>query len=345
MSRDQSPAGPAAGPPNGVVPAAEPGAGRADARPPAAEPDGHETDGNTPLAAPSSPFAKLRARSLLPWTIVGGLILLGAFHLFVLLTPLDAGNEQTSAVLFGLAAYGALASWIVWACRRSNVGLRRLVGTLPGTHNWLSWLRLALLLAVAMAFSYGSWFLFAYVLSILSPGLLEFLIEALWPESNPTIGYQLAMGVVAVILAPILEEGVFRGILVNRWGYRWGLRTALVASSIAFGLLHANPVGIGIVGLVAALLYLQTRTLIVPIAFHAANNLVATIWDHLSGDSGPLDVATEIQGLRDDIFLGVLLVAISLPILVSYIRHNWPARDAAIPYSWSQTRSGIAETP
>lgn len=298
----------------------------------AAGPNGAPRDTDLPDHRPSNPFETLRATTVIPWVIVGSLVLVAAFHLLALLTPLYADDPRISEVVFGFAVYGALASWIVWACRRSGIGIRRLMGTLPEGYGLLSWTRLAALLAVTIGFSYSSWYLFAYALSIVAPGVLEFLIEALWPESDPGTGYRLAMAVIAVILAPVLEEGFFRGILLNRWGSRWGLPTALVASSIAFGVLHANPVGIGIVGLVAALLYLQTRTLIVPIVFHAANNLVATLWDQLSGDSGPPDAAAEIRELRDGILFGVVLVAITLPILIRYIRRHWPAREAAIPY-------------
>ncbi len=298
----------------------------------AAGPNGEEHDTNPPAGGPRNPFENLRATSVVPWVIAVSLILVAAFHILAFLTPLEADSEQTTEVVFGLAVYAALASWIVWACRRSGIGLRRLVATLPEGYDWFSWVALAALLAVTIAFSYASWYLFVYALSTVAPGVLEFLIEALWPEEDPSTGYRLAMAVIAVILAPVLEEGFFRGILVNRWGSRWGLPTALVASSIAFGVLHANPVGIGLVGLIAALLYLRTRTLVVPIAFHAANNLVATVWDYLAGDSGPLDVAAEVRELRDGILFGVVLVAITLPILIWYIRRNWPARDAALPY-------------
>ena len=298
----------------------------------AAGPNGDEEAAVRPPAGPSNPFEDLRATTVIPWMIAGTLILVGVFHVFALLTPLGAEGPQTSEVIFGLAIYGALASWIVWACRSSGIPLRRLLGTLPRGYNWLSWSRLAALLAVTIGFSYSSWYLFAYLLSAVAPGVLEFLIEALWPESDPSTGYRLAMVVIAVILAPILEEGFFRGILVNRWGSRWGLPTALIASSIAFGVLHANPVGIGLVGLIAALLYLQTRTLIVPILFHTTNNLVATVWDYLAGDAGSLNVAAEIQELREGILFGIVLVAITLPILIRYVRRNWPARDAALPY-------------
>ena len=109
--------------------------------------------------------------------------------------------------------------------------------------------------------------------------------------------------------------------------------TAVVASSVAFGILHANPVGIGIVGLVAALLYLRSGTLIVPIVFHGANNLIATVAESMSDVSVPLDMAAEVQAARDDVAIGVILVGFTLPVLVWYIRRGWPAPETAIPYA------------
>lgn len=278
-----------------------------------------------------NPFEHLRTRTVIPWVIVASIALVAVFFVLALLTPLDASDPQTFEVMVGFALYGALASWVVWACHRSGIGLRRLVGTLPDGYNWLSWVRLAGLLAVTMLFSYGSALVLFYGLATVAPGVLEFLIEAVAAGPDPRIGHRLALAAEVVILAPILEEALFRGIFVNRWGYRWGVPTALAVSSIAFGVLHANPVGIGVAGLVAALLYLRTRTLIVPIVFHAANNLVPTLAEWLD-PSGPLDIAAEIQAVRDDVLIGVALVAVSLPILARYIRRHWPGRDAALPY-------------
>lgn len=301
--------------------------------------DGHrESSGPSPQA--SDPFEDLRARSAIPWVLVGGLALFVVFYLVAFLAPLDAGAPQTVEILFGLALYGALASWIVWACRRSDIDLRRLGGTLPQGWDGWSWVRVAGLLVLTMAFSLGSWLVWAWALSALAPGALEFLLESLRTEPDSALGYRVSLAVLAVIAAPVLEEAFFRGILVNRWGYRWGLPAAVIASSAAFGILHANPLGIGVVGAIAALLYLRTRTLIVPIAFHAANNLVGIAGEFLSGASEPLDVAAEIQAARNDGALGAIIVAVSLPMLVWYVVRRWPARDAPLPYAGADEVGG-----
>ena len=164
-----------------------------------------------------------------------------------------------------------------------------------------------------------------------APGVLEFLLEAVESTPDPPLAYQVAVAVVAVVLAPAIEEVLFRGVLLNRWAVKWSVAKAVVATSLAFGILHANPVGITVVGLVAAVLYLRTGTLLVPIAFHAANNLIATILDFMAGPE-PMDVAAEIQDIRDGSLWGFAIVAVTLPVLVWYLRRNWPGREAGIPY-------------
>ena len=232
----------------------------------------------------------MRTRTVIPWMIIGTVLLMVAFHIVARVTPLDLGGESAIELAGMVAGYTALLTWILWICRRSGIGLRQLVGRPP---TGLIWLTMPAVLVVAMGFSIGSWFLFAYALSMVFPGALEFLLTTMETPVDQSIGYRIGMFLVVVVMAPVLEELSFRGVLLNRWGYKWGLGKALIATSLVFGILHANPVGITVIGLVAAILYLQTRSLIVPIALHALNNLAATVigyaleWSEGEGWGGP----------------------------------------------------------
>lgn len=292
-----------------------------------------------PEKEPSNPFEALRTRTLVPFAILGGLFLLAVVYLLFLATPLDPGDPANGDVAFMLSLYGALLGWIVWVCRNSGISLRRLVGRWPSGHDWLTALGL---LAVTMIFSIGSWEIFAYGLALAAPGVLEFLIEAVESMPDPTLAYLVAMTAVTVVVAPVIEEVLFRGILLNRWATKWSVPTAVVATSVAFGFLHAHPVGITVVGLVAAVLYLRTGSLLIPIAFHAANNLVATILDFMAGPLEPMDVAAEIQEIRDAGLSGVAIAVVTLPVLVWYLRRHWPGREEGIPYG---APADIAENP
>src|SRR5204863_6383154 len=98
-------------------------------------------------------------------------------------------------------------------------------------------------------------------------------------------------GCMAIILAPIAEEMLFRGILyptLKQNGFR---RSAFILSSFIFALVHLNLmliVPLTFLALVLALLYEFTGNLSAPIAAHCLFNalnfslmLPAKVWDLL----------------------------------------------------------------
>lgn len=89
------------------------------------------------------------------------------------------------------------------------------------------------------------------------------------------------MIVMAVFFAPLLEEIIFRGIimkgLINKGWQPW---KAILLSSVVFGIVHGNPwqfVGAVLLGCVLGLVYLKTKSLLMPILLHAFNNLVSCL--------------------------------------------------------------------
>ena len=116
------------------------------------------------------------------------------------------------------------------------------------------------------------------VLERLNPQQVQFiriarhLLEALGP------GHWVLFGVVLGILVPVLEEAYFRGCLLTALRNRWGSRIALVASALAFAVLHLNLLLMPIyflLGILTGLLYERTGNLLAPVVFHALNNLVS----------------------------------------------------------------------
>lgn len=80
----------------------------------------------------------------------------------------------------------------------------------------------------------------------------------------------------AVIIAPVVEEIFFRGIVHDRLSKVMALPVAVVLSSIGFALLHGELLSIIVAfacGVVLALLYSRFDSIMVPIAFHIGFNL------------------------------------------------------------------------
>ena len=281
-----------------------------------------------PGDALDNPFLRLRSRTLIWWTIVGSIVVFVVAALVALISPLDPMESATSDLVVELALYGLVAAWIVWACRNADIDLGRFVGRVPAGYNWLP---AAGLLAITMTFSLGSLSVTFYGLSRVAPELLESLLAFGGPDPDSMISsVWWVIGGVAV--APVLEEVLFRGVFVSRWGVKWGLGTGIVVSSAIFGILHVDVAGAVSLGLVASLLYLQSRTLIVPIAFHAANNLVATVPMFMPGPAEPWTLAAELEEIEAMALPGLAMVVVTLPVIIWYVRRHWPSRDAEIPY-------------
>ena len=67
---------------------------------------------------------------------------------------------------------------------------------------------------------------------------------------------------VLVIVAPVTEEFIFRGVFLHRWAARWGVLWSIILSSLLFGAIHrdifwfSRAVG----SFFIALYYIQTKT-------------------------------------------------------------------------------------
>ncbi len=80
-----------------------------------------------------------------------------------------------------------------------------------------------------------------------------------------------------VIAAPIFEELIYRGIILDGLLKRYSAFTAILVSSILFGLIHLNPwqfVAGFIFGIFAGWIYYRTRNLTLTMILHAITNLV-----------------------------------------------------------------------
>ncbi|MBZ9632898.1 CPBP family intramembrane glutamic endopeptidase [Clostridium sp. FP1] len=81
-----------------------------------------------------------------------------------------------------------------------------------------------------------------------------------------------------VVIAPIYEEVIFRGILLKGMASKINPTVALVVSALFFALMHMNiPQGINafLLGLIIGAIYLNTASIYLCIFAHFVNNFVA----------------------------------------------------------------------
>lgn len=125
-----------------------------------------------------------------------------------------------------------------------------------------------------------------------------------------------------VIAAPILEELIFRGIILDGLLKRYSPVKAILFSSFLFGLVHLNPwqfVAAMVIGIFSGWIYYRTKNLWLPILIHLTNNGIAFIQLHLVEPDEVMTPAVEYYGgMLNMILITVcgLIVAIGCILLL-----------------------------
>ncbi|MEE1336448.1 CPBP family intramembrane glutamic endopeptidase [Methanobrevibacter sp.] len=136
--------------------------------------------------------------------------------------------------------------------------------------------------------------LYVFVINLLFAFLFTFLISSLdiligltdptWITTDiETVDVDSSIVILdaigAIILAPIIEELVFRGVLFNRLKIRTGIIPAMIISSFIFAIGHefGGMTSAFLFGICMCILYLKTDNILIPMGVHFLNNTVATI--------------------------------------------------------------------
>lgn len=83
-----------------------------------------------------------------------------------------------------------------------------------------------------------------------------------------------------VVSAPILEELLFRGIILDGFLKNYSPLKSILVSALMFGIIHMNfqqGIGAFFFGIIIGFLYWQTRSMLLCILLHWANNFIAFI--------------------------------------------------------------------
>jgi membrane protease YdiL (CAAX protease family) len=182
-----------------------------------------------------------------------------------------------------VAFYAGLYGVLVWRCR--------LVGARVSEASWrkplgmrIQWVDLPL----GLAFAYGGLLLERVAVS-------PFLNDSRFRGNNTGLllrfrhdpASYVAIALIAVVVAPIVEELFFRGLVLRGLTAGHGTTRALVATTAVFALVHIQPfagthnvmvvAAIGALGLVLGLAALRFRRLGPGMVAHSLINLLAVV--------------------------------------------------------------------
>ena len=245
--------------------------------------------------------------------------------------PLVTGRNLPETLTLGVAgviAYGLLFGLLLWPLRRSGSSFPSLMGPTPDRPTVLWTLMTgAGLLAISVASMYAVFVPLSYVApDFVSWWLFEDSPEMFWTSGDYRwLGNAINL-VMLVVLAPIVEELLFRGLLLPAWRARMGQSAAIVLSSIGFGLLHVDVLGGVIFAAVLSVVFLRTGRLWIPVLMHAANN--ALVWGlYVVGLALGWEWSETIAEFQASWWYGAVALAVGLPLLIVLLRRI-PVRQA-----------------
>ena len=145
---------------------------------------------------------------------------------------------------------------------------------------------------------------------------------------NPTNNTELVIFLISiVIIAPLLEEIIFRRIVFKRLNMKFSFIISAIISSLIFGIGHEflGILGAIVFGVACCLLYIKYNNLLVPIAVHVVNNLLSGIFTSISYFDGSLNEKVSVItsfDIKMNFVIGTILTAITLIIFIRFIITN-----------------------
>lgn len=200
------------------------------------------------------------------WGVDDGLWAVVVFFLVQIVTFLIvglSGETGGGGVLVSFVAGGLAAVFFVWIrCQRKGIPLPEI----PDVGLAGSWKRVAAetVLATVVCLAVGlGW------LKILETGFLGGIDSPAYEWDAVTLI------LLAVVAAPVLEELLFRGFMCRTMLAFWSKTNAVVASALIFAVVHPGTSfpPVFLLGLLTAVLYLRSRSVIPGMVLHALYNL------------------------------------------------------------------------
>lgn len=121
-----------------------------------------------------------------------------------------------------------------------------------------------------------------------------------------------------VVAAPLLEEFIFRGVILESTRAKYGVVAAWIISSLIFGIVHIYPavvVNAFAIGLVLGFVYIISESIWAVIILHAVNNAVAYLL--LSMGHANMELADIVK--NKSIYILIYLVAAAVAIVSGYM--------------------------
>lgn len=152
--------------------------------------------------------------------------------------------------------------------------------------------------------------------SVVMEPLLSLFPESQFEALNNAIGSGGWAILTAVVLAPVFEEMLFRGLILQSARQKWGATAAILLSAALFGLVHfpimPQMLNAFVMGVMMGYIYVLTDSLLSVIIIHAVNNALAFLFLEITGDQ-----TTDLRAMMGNDTIYWVVYAASLAVFIA----------------------------
>ncbi|WP_141436358.1 CPBP family intramembrane glutamic endopeptidase [Bacillus cereus] len=273
-----------------------------------------------------NPFQMMRARYFL--------------IVFALLTLVARGSNeliestfhiQNSSFINILIFYILPSIWIFYEYRKHRVSFSFFINK-NETFNLVQVFYIAIILCM---FSYGYLILYMYSFAWITP---DFIMNALHEPIVDSAGGYVYQFIMVVFIAPIIGEFVFRGFLLQRFAAKWGTSIAMVVVALLFAMLHVDFLGAALFSIVLSIVYIRTKSLLMPIAIHMLNNAFVIGTSFLVSREKIMSFADFSNYTTFFPGLMIFIIGLNLVLIFLFVNRKYWSKEVPVIYA-EQTKS------
>ncbi|MED0887154.1 type II CAAX endopeptidase family protein [Bacillus mycoides] len=268
-----------------------------------------------------NPFQTMRARYFL---IVFALLILIAQSSNEVLE--NTFHIQNSSFINMLIFYILPIIWLFYGYRKHRVSFSLFINR-NETFNLVQVLYIAIMLCM---FSYGYLILYMYSFAWITP---DFIMNALHEPIIDSTGGYVFQFIRVVFIAPIVGEFVFRGFLLQRFAAKWGTSIAMVVVALLFACLHVDFLGAVVFSIVLSIVYIRTKSLLMPIAIHMLNNALVLSSSFLVSSEKIMSFADFSNYTTFFPGLIIFMTGLNLVLIFLFVNRKYWSKEVPVIYA------------
>lgn len=268
-----------------------------------------------------NPFYSMRARYfLIVYTL---LILMEHTSKQVLENTFHISLSSFTSIL---VLYVFPSVWLLYQCKRHRVPFTIFMNRRES----FNLVHVLMITGMLCLFSYGYLVLYMYSFAWITP---DFIMNILHEPIIGSTGGYVYQFIIIVLVAPIIGEFVFRGFLFQRFAAKWGTGKAMVMVALLFGCLHIDFLGAAIFSIVLSIVYVRTKSLLMPISIHILNNAIVLITSLILSEEEMISLADFSNQTSFFTGLIIFIIGLNLVLVFLFINRRYMNKEVLVVYT------------